>query len=315
VNAISGLESPLSLSVENIEITKFLVEQKADVCHINALGRTVLHFAINMWQKNRLEVMEYLIQAGAPIDKGEPILQAARRDRLKHVQLLIEKGANFKVTDDQGDTLLLTAAHFGCLDVAAWVLEHNYGTLTETNKHGDNVFLAAASGYDSKNVIEWLWNKYGAKYFLESRNKRGNTVLLEASRNLQVVKFLLHKGIPWNQKNTKHDNLLTIWESNSYYDHIKVIRWLVQHRPEITDSDIQEALQKCKKSKTWLVLVYHCEWKRIRLLWIGSKDERSVLSMLPEELIQCIGVFYKNSILKSGGFRKKMNSRGRPKSM
>jgi len=174
-------------------------------------------------------------------------------------------------------------------------------------------FLAAASGYGSKllPVIEWLWNKYGEKYFLESRNKRGNTVLLEASRNLEVVKFLLQKGIPWNQINTKHDNLLTIWESNSYYDNTEVISWLVQHRPEITISDIQESIQKCKKSKTWFVLVYHCEWQRIRLLWIGRKDESCVLSILPVELIQWIVACYKNSILKSSGFkRKKTNGRG-----
>ncbi|RDD43956.1 Transient receptor potential cation channel subfamily A member 1 [Trichoplax sp. H2] len=86
-----------------------------------------LHYAA---RGNRVDVVRTLISWGADINirgynGNTPLFMAAKYNSLASFQVLHEAGAEFKLVDDQGDTLLHEASKLGHLNICKYITEHN----------------------------------------------------------------------------------------------------------------------------------------------------------------------------------------------
>lgn len=114
-------ETPLMIASinGNMPVVKSLVEQRQ--AQINHIGWTPLHYAAS---RGQMEVAEYLILKGATIDSlsqsnTTPLMMAVISGNESLIKLLLDKGANLKLRNDQG---------FSAIDIAIiyekpWIAE------------------------------------------------------------------------------------------------------------------------------------------------------------------------------------------------
>jgi ankyrin repeat protein len=98
---------------ESLEVMKLLIKAGAGINWINQEKQTALHLAIH-W--GNLEKAQLLIEAGADLEAADqngltPLFYAikGRGLHLPMVKLLIDAGANAKVLNRRGDSILMTA--------------------------------------------------------------------------------------------------------------------------------------------------------------------------------------------------------------
>ncbi len=102
--------SPLHIASyrKNLEVVRFLTENKGDINAKDALGRTPLFFSLG---DESLELLESMIKIGANINvkdyEGNTLLhEAVNQKKLKTVSFLIKNKANPNIKDNQGRTPL-----------------------------------------------------------------------------------------------------------------------------------------------------------------------------------------------------------------
>ncbi len=89
----------------NLDIAAFLIDNEADVnTSISSIFYTALHFAVI---KNRLDILELLIQAGANINASDkhgrtPLILAAEFGYADIIQILLDSGANILIKNNDG---------------------------------------------------------------------------------------------------------------------------------------------------------------------------------------------------------------------
>jgi ankyrin repeat protein len=114
-------ETPLMMaSIEgNLALVKTLVEQNK--AQINHIGWTPLHYASST---GKLEVAQYLITNGSIIDSMSPsnttpLMMATLGGNEELIKLLLDKGADLKLRNDQG----LTAIDIAYIYEKPWIAE------------------------------------------------------------------------------------------------------------------------------------------------------------------------------------------------
>jgi ankyrin repeat protein len=101
-------KSPLHRAAACIDCTKILLEHGADVTISDMSGRQPLHGAV---RKRDVAVVNYLLDAGAPIDARDtasnqtPLGHAVTNNLPEMVQLLIKRGADWRVKTQLGSLL------------------------------------------------------------------------------------------------------------------------------------------------------------------------------------------------------------------
>ena len=103
----------------NMPVVKSLVEQRQ--AQINHIGWTPLHYAAS---RGQMEVAEYLILKGATIDSlsqsnTTPLMMAVISGNESLIKLLLDKGANLKLRNDQG----FTAIDIAIIYEKPWIAE------------------------------------------------------------------------------------------------------------------------------------------------------------------------------------------------
>ncbi|MFC3161422.1 ankyrin repeat domain-containing protein [Chryseobacterium arachidis] len=108
-----GGVSPLTEALwqTNLEITKYLVENGADVNIQRDNGETALLVAV--WNEKNLNAVDLLIQKGADVnqtndDKQTPLLKAIQYNLYDIAVLLLKNGASTDVKDFYGHTIQST---------------------------------------------------------------------------------------------------------------------------------------------------------------------------------------------------------------
>jgi len=113
-----------AISIKNIELTKFALEQGADVNEASKSGDTPLHWAI--W-KSSLDVVKFLVSQGADIHAiGEygrtPLHTAVWKDSIDMADFLILQGADVNSMGGGGQTPLLESVRYRSAEMIEYLL-------------------------------------------------------------------------------------------------------------------------------------------------------------------------------------------------
>jgi ankyrin repeat protein len=127
------------------EAVQILVDGGANVNAADGFGATAL-----VWAAGDAAKAKILVDAGAGVEARTtngrtPLIVAAAHDgNARTVRMLLDRGANGKTADEQGDTALLVAAHADAVDTVKLLLERGADP-NDTNKGGFTPLLHASA--------------------------------------------------------------------------------------------------------------------------------------------------------------------------
>ncbi|GAB9471442.1 Tkl protein kinase [Globisporangium polare] len=188
--------TPLCRATEggHLQIVRLLLERGATVDLVDHEGDSAL---LNAASYNYVEIAQELLTRGAAIDllnanNFTALCYAATIvDSVDAVQLLLARGADPNIPDDQGNTPLLVASERGHFATVAALLDEGADYCCVDNEGQSALFIASMNGH--LDVVKILLDR-GAD--IEQATLSGATPLFTAAGNgcLDVVNLLLDRG-------------------------------------------------------------------------------------------------------------------------
>jgi len=191
-------DTPLHIAIFNgkYEVVVLLIDKGADLKKANAIGRTPLHHAARYGRKASVEL---LLSKGVPVDPRDnfqrtPLnLLTLMTEYADVARLLIQHGADINATDSNGTMPLEHAVHNGFPSMIDLLLDSGAG-FRVTDGHADTMlYLSAAVG--SGRMFKAVVEKAGDGLF---RDAAGNANTMNAAiggGSREIVDILLAKGI------------------------------------------------------------------------------------------------------------------------
>lgn len=200
------------------DIISKLVSAGADVNAASNNGRTPL---LNAVQHDSIGAVFTLLNLGAKTDPGmgqnsrscsysggSPLHQAVKNSNPEIIQLLLEKGADLNVQDqDHGWTPLHTAAIHGNAEVCRLLLEQ--GANTNIMDQQKNTALYYAEKYQHPQVKKCL-SDFGGKSKKLEKNYRKDYLHAQQKDGSAAFWYLGHNG--WGIKTENHFLIVDYWE-------------------------------------------------------------------------------------------------------
>ncbi|CBJ30921.1 conserved unknown protein [Ectocarpus siliculosus] len=187
------------------DVMRALVEGGADVRAVDDQGLSAL---LNAVKGNFGDAASYLVEKGADandvyVDEGGDrhslLMDAIIVENVPFAELLVKHGADVNVTDEQGVTTLIQAAHRGMLVICELVVEKGVAVAAKSDDGITALIAAASEGHAG--IVELLLGK--AKADPDAKDKDGTTALMAASvrGHKDVVDALLRHGANVDQQN------------------------------------------------------------------------------------------------------------------
>lgn len=182
----------------HVQIVEALLKNNANANIKSPEGHTALTYAA---ENSHDGIVGALIRNGAKVNlnnKGwTPLMSAARFGRLRNAELLLENGADVKMTLNNGLTALMIAAENGHDRVVDALVKKGADIDTKMNMGWTALMFAAQNGHLS--VVETLLSK-GANANVRDTKYGGITALMAASvqGHVMIVKALLMNGVDVN---------------------------------------------------------------------------------------------------------------------
>ena len=283
----------LTVSQHRDRLATVLLQAGADANAMNADGYTPLHFAAH---RRAYDAARVLVENGAIVEpprKGDlpsPLLMAVRSKAARIALLLIERGADVRISDEYGTPLHTLAETNGQHDVAVRILQFDEsfraGNPTEllhaatvadadgvvsrlladgadinvwTELEPEQSLLHVAAEHGSHKVARLL---LGLQMDPAGRNGEGQTPLHLAARSgsREIVSVLLKRGLPVDVTDTKG---LTPLHEAAYHNALLVAELLIGHGAEVN----------AKSQADWTPLHF-------ALLQEHGEDRRKLATML-----------------------------------
>ncbi len=154
-----------------------LLRWNPDINIVDSCGRTALWYALD---RGHDEIVNCLLPGSGlkNINNGTPgLCAAARRGKVEHVRMMLERGVDVEWAEPDGTTALMCAAFSGSSEIVDLLLKKR-ADVQKANKDGETA-LHSATYADSPPVIDLL---VAQKADIEKRNGNGLTPLLVASQ-------------------------------------------------------------------------------------------------------------------------------------
>jgi ankyrin repeat protein len=186
-------------SMGNYEILKELMAEKTAVDLIDTEGKTALMYAVIATMEELIESLIHLRLVSSTIKLADfmtPGMLVQLRPRFEPqkelcVDYLVENGADIRVKDKKGISILTHAARTGNLNVVKNLVGHGASTLDKSPRGITPLYAAAINGHTA--IADFLISQ-GAN--VDDRLSDGETPLMAAVWNGQVdmVELLLRRG-------------------------------------------------------------------------------------------------------------------------
>ena len=214
----------------NIELVKFLINQKVDPNIVTNNGITALLLAI---KNSNIDIVKYLLDYGANINfinkNGEtPLHFACRENNLDIVSLLIKYGANINFKSNNNTTPLLLAVHNKKNEIIKFLLEVG-ANIHDADKKGWTSILVACCITKDFSTISLLLNNSANINDVTIENA---TILMIAVKNndLEMVKYAISKEVDINAIS---NNGLTALFVSIQKSNIDIFKYLLEHGANI----------------------------------------------------------------------------------
>jgi len=221
-----GYESPLDFAVKrgNVSLAKMLVEMGADVQSNTPLGTASRH--------GYFELVKLLVDYGVVVDTGDycqPLLEAAARQHLDIVSLLLENGADVNL-----HCPLERAVRKKATGVVELLLERDADVNCEPGK---DTPLQSAAMVNDRDLVKRLLH-LGADANAPA-SFSGKTALQWAAENenLEICQALLEAGADVNAapSDAKRPESLTALTSAVKAKNYELVALLLEHKADVND--------------------------------------------------------------------------------
>ncbi len=202
--------SPLTVaaSLNQIEISNYLIDQNADLDIANVHGNTaILYAALN----NQIDLVKKIADNGGKVNvwnnRGRnPLHYAAYTGNQDLFEFIESKGLDMTPATADGGTMLHWACHGGNIEMVKYLLNRDF-TLDIKDDDGFSVLHWASSG-QSIDMLKFLVEEKGMD--VKAKSETGNTVMQSAAfgRNIDGIKYFLTKGFNIDDKFENGESLI-----------------------------------------------------------------------------------------------------------
>lgn len=211
-------ESPIFKATRggHLRIIRYLRNCGAEL-NVNLNGKTILQVAL---QKNKLEIVEYLIRENLTALKDYPII--LRSDYKENLKSLVK---NNELTEIQSKHLLRISLEDKHFDVANILLDSDVECNFEDEDGYTSLHLAGMhSGSEDIDVISKLLDKTTQ---IDQQNSNGDTPLHCAAShgNLSAAKMLVDRGSLWELPNNSGYTALHLAALNG---NLEIVKYLMK---------------------------------------------------------------------------------------
>ncbi|KAJ7269766.1 ankyrin repeat-containing domain protein [Mycena rebaudengoi] len=175
------------------------------------------------------------------------------------VRLLLEKGANIDLNDDEHATALHIASRKGHVEIVRLLLERGAGVNIYDSQDETALYMAAEAGHVE--VVRLLLER-GADVNARAEQTSSALQAAASSGNIEVVRLLLEKGADINAQGGRYGSAL---HGASSYENIELVRFLLQNGADINAYDdhfgnaLQEASLRGQTEIVRLLLTNGCD--------------------------------------------------------
>ncbi len=135
--------------------------------------------------KKKITLLTLLLVAGATFAMAQNIFTAINEGDVAAVKFLINKGANVTITDQDGNTPLITAITQK-QDRIVKLLVHNYSNFDARNTSGTTALMAAVATQNTAVVKSLL--EHGASVKIKDEHQK--TAINYAGNNVEILTLL-----------------------------------------------------------------------------------------------------------------------------
>lgn len=219
----------MAVSTGNINVTKLLIDAKANIHARDCFGKTPLHYSAKF---DNLDLFRLLLDAGADfnvMDKpGQCVMHLAiKSNNIELVKLLIKEGADINACEEHGITPLMLAVKFKYQKIFD-LLIHAGVDVNGRGKYRGTALHHAAKSKQNINFLKILIDS-GAEVNVTSED--GKTPLHHAAltADVNIVKQLMDAGASLNNVDGNGNTPLTIILQKCYLDKKeKIIRKMME---------------------------------------------------------------------------------------
>ncbi|KAK5637085.1 hypothetical protein RRF57_012797 [Xylaria bambusicola] len=138
-----------------------------------------------------------------------PLLWAARDGHLDIVQILLDRGANIDMDDNEGYSPLSWAAENGHVEVTKLLLDK--GADMESVAHNGTTALSLAAAYGNAEVVKLLIERGTNLEYMGTASRRTPLSWAAANGDGNIVKMLLDKGANTESRDAQLDRTPLLW--------------------------------------------------------------------------------------------------------
>lgn len=198
----------------NMEILKYLIENKADINIIDRKGWTALHYAAS---KGHFEILEILLKAGSNTESKcifcgcSPLYHASYHEDSRGVELLLNYGADINRKTDEKVTPLMRAVDSERIENARLLINAN-AEIDNLSSEGKTALFIAVDDY---------------------------------KKDLELIKLLVKSGANPNVGTGEHNPLIKAVEKNYF----EVVKLLTESKCSINSNVLNQAIKSANDKK------------------------------------------------------------------